>query len=139
MASTDKVCPVCQSPLTEQENQFGFCSIECAEKHRDKVWRLSVDLRISRLCAQGLSTRRGKALKRRNRILGELRLLGNEWATQQDGNTRTLVETEEQKCQREWVKADSAVEKLSDAYATALKRCQELEFELESKTKVLEG
>lgn len=139
MASTGKVCPVCQQKLSEQELQFGFCSIEHAEKFRDVVWRLSEHAAQTSACLRALLARRGRVLKRRDTILSELRLLGNEWTKHESEPTRTLLETDEKLVGKAWLRADERAEVLSDAIETTLKRYKELTSELALKSKVLEG
>ncbi len=139
MASTGKVCPVCQQKLSEQELQFGFCSIEHEEKFRDVLWRLSEHAAQTSACLRELIARRRRFLKRRDTILSELRFLGNEWTKHENEPTRTLLETDEKLVGKAWLRADERAEVLSDAIETTLKRYNELTSELALKSKVLEG
>jgi hypothetical protein len=139
MASTHKVCVECGSSLTEADVPFGVCSIECAEKTRDRIWRLDLDLRIQRTAERALQVRRGRRLHRRDQIMREIRLLGAEWSRATDHRVKSMLELEEERCFAAWIAADQKIETLTDAQNTAAQRTRDLELELEGCRKIVDG
>ena len=139
MASTHKVCLECGSLLTEADIPYGVCSIECAEKTFDRIWRLDVDLRIQRTCERALEIRRSRRLDRRDQILREIRFLGEKWSKAQDPKVKIMLELEEDRCFRAWNSADQKVETLTDARNTAAQRTRDLELELDGCKKIVDG